>query len=64
MLMIWTLRSEAALISRLDFTSPDSLVVRASASGTVGRRFAHQLAIPKVIKMVLAAPLLKLATKG
>ena len=45
-------------------TGPDSIVVRASALGAVSRRFESQPAIPKVIKMVMATPLLMLTTKG
>ena len=43
---------------------PDSLVVRASASGAVDRGFGPGRAIPKALKMVLVAPLLRLALKG
>ena len=46
------------------YTGPDSLVVRASASGAVGRRFVLVHAKPKAIKMVLVDSLLTLASKG
>ena len=46
------------------FTGPDSLVVRASASGAVGRGFASRSRHTKGVKMVLVAPLLTFASKG
>ena len=45
-------------------SGPDSLVVRASASGAVGRGFAPRPRHTKALTMVLVAPLLTLATKG
>ena len=44
-------------------TGPDSLVVRASASGSEGRGFAPRPRHTKGVKMLLVAPLLTLATK-
>ena len=43
---------------------PDSLVVRALASGAVGRGFAPRSRHTKGVKMVLEAPLLTFALKG
>ena len=48
----------------MNITGPDSLVVRASASGSEGRGFAPRLRHTKGVKMVLVAPLQTLATKG
>ena len=45
-------------------SGPDCSVVRMSASGAVGHRFMHGPCHIKGIKMVLATPLLTLATKG